>query len=176
MSYRPFRKPGNQLGCLPWSSAHPVHVKKGLVIGETTRLSLLCSEEHLFKSEVAAFRDNLCRRGYPVAAVNGWIRRVRWSDRFGKIFLRSKEDSLTDRVLRIPTTYNPVWEGINLRQVFDKVLEEWRWVWEADNRPSHLSLSQRRGENIMDLLSSWNKSVLGSDDMDTDTEGLEPEP
>ena len=176
MSYRPFRKPGNQLAYLPWSSAHPVHVKKGLVIGETTRLSLLCSEEHLFKTEVAAFRDNLCRRGYPVAAVNGWTRRVRWSDRFGKIFLRSKEDSSTDRVLRIPTTYNPVWEGINLRQVFDKVLDEWRWVWDADSRPSHLSLSQRRGENIMDLLSSWNKSVLGSDDMDTDTEGLEPEP
>ena len=42
LTYKPYRKPGSQHAYLPWSSAHPTYVKKGLVIGETTRLSLLC--------------------------------------------------------------------------------------------------------------------------------------
>lgn len=68
-SYRPYRKPGNQQAYLPWSSAHPEHVKVGIVIGETTRLFLLCSEERTFVQEVASFRDALMRRGYPLKAL-----------------------------------------------------------------------------------------------------------
>ena len=74
--YSAYRKPGSQRAYLPWSSAHPIHVKKGLVIGETTRLALLSSEEDLFIQEVASFSEQLQRRGYPLKAVKAWTRRV----------------------------------------------------------------------------------------------------
>ena len=160
-SYRPFRKPGNQHAYLPWSSAHPIHVKKGLVMGETTRLSLLCLEELTFRKEVATFMECLLRRGYPDKALTAWMARIRWANRFGTIFDSRIERSTNDQVLRIPTTYNPLWENINLREFFDKVLEVWRHSWEPETRPSQLSLSQRRGESLYDNLSSWNKNVLG---------------
>ena len=161
-SYRPFRKPGNQQAYLPWSSAHPMHVKKGLVMGETTRLSLLCSEESTFLEEVARFKEALCRRGYPAKALSTWTRRVPWSRRLDILgAARSTKERSADAPLRIPTTYNPIWEHIDLGKVFDRVTESWRSEW--SDRPSRLSLSQNRGENLMDLLSSWNKTVLGNE-------------
>ena len=72
-SYRPFRKPGNQQVYLAWSSAHPMHVKKGLVIGETTRLSLRCSQESTFLQEVARFKEALSKYGYPDKALSTWM-------------------------------------------------------------------------------------------------------
>ena len=66
----------------------------------------------------------------------------------------------TDIVLRIPTRYDPIWQHIDLSKVFDAANSEWRRVWHV-NRPKKLSLSQRRGENIMNLLSIWNKAAYG---------------
>ena len=161
VEYRPFRKPGNQHAYLPWSSAHPDHVKKGLVIGETTRLALLCSEERLFKEEVVRLRDLLVRRGYPGKALVAWTLRVPWHRRFASLDKKDNSPDSTPLVLRIPSTYNPLWKDINLKKVFDKMLDHWAEAWEPQTRPTALSLSQRRGENLMNLLSSWNKSVLG---------------
>ena len=161
-----YKKPDLQHAYLPWSSAHPTHVKRGLVIGEATRLALLSSEEASFKSEIARFKDQLLRRGYPDKAVIAWTRRVPWNRRFVLLQkARTLEDSTPD-ILRIPTTYNPLWENINLDKVFDAVTTEWRNVWESDTRPRKLSLSQKRGESIMDLLSAWNKRTYGEDEAD----------
>ena len=161
-TYRPFRKRGNQQAYLPWSSAHPMHVKKRLVIGETTRLSLLCSEEPTFLEEVARFKEALSRRGYPAKALNTWTRRVPWHRRLDILEkARIPEERSADAPLRIPTTYNPIWEHIDLGKVFDRVTDEWHEV--LTDRPTRLSLSQSRGENLMDLLSSWNKTVLGNE-------------
>ena len=52
-------------------------------------------------------------------------------------------------------------ENINLREVFDKVLDVWRYSWEPETRPYQLYPSQRRGETLYDNLSLWNKNVLG---------------
>lgn len=65
VSYRTYGKPRSHFAYLPWSLAHPTHVKKGLVIGETMRLSLLCSEERLLKEELSRFRYRPAERGYP---------------------------------------------------------------------------------------------------------------
>ena len=162
-SFKPYRKPGSQRAYLPWSSAHPVHVKKGIVIGETTRLALLCSEEMQFLRELADFRANLIRRGYPEKALFGWTSRVPWNHRFAVLDVNRNVKRTRDELLRIPTTNNPIWEHINLQQVFDKVTTEWRNVWASDTRPRGLSTSQKRGESVMDLLSAWNKSVLGDE-------------
>lgn len=168
-SYRPYRKPGNQHALLPWSSAHPIHVKKGIVIGETTRLALICSEEPTFHEEVARFRDRLLRRGYPEKALHAWTRRVTWSSRSGILSGARTTDESRRHTLRIPTSYNVIWENIDLSKVFEKVAESWQNVWDSDTRPSALSLSQSRGTNVMDLMSSWNKFALGELD---DTDGL----
>lgn len=172
-AYKPFRKPGNQLAMLPWSSAHPEHVKKGIVIGETTRLSLLCSEELTFRQEVASFKENLMRRGYPLKALSAWTRRVPWNRRFETLRATGQPVQASPGPLRLPTIYNPIWEHIDLHAVFEKVLKYWGPIWEAETRPSHMSLSQSRGSNLLDLLSSWNRQVItgsSSEDLDVHNE------
>ena len=86
--------------------------------------------------------------------------RVKWHDRFGILARTGTVKRSTDIVLRIPTRYDPIWQHIDLSKVFDAANSEWRRVWHV-NRPEKLSLSQRRGENIMDLLSAWNKAAYG---------------
>ena len=86
-----------------------------------------------------------------------------WNHRFAVLDVNRNVKRTRDELLRIPTTYNPIWEHINLQQVFDKVTTEWRNVWASDTRPRGLSTSQKRGESVMDLLSAWNKSVLGDE-------------
>ena len=157
---RPYHKPMNQHALLPWSSAHPIHTKKGLVIGESTRISLLCSEESLFFEERAILKANLLARGYPEAALTTWMNRVKWHNRFGILAGNSTASRSDDSVLRIPTRYDPLWEHINLRKVFDEAKNTWRRVW-TENRPSGISLSQKHTKNIFDLLSAWNKTAYG---------------
>ena len=107
--YQPFRKPGNEHAYLTWSSAHPIHVKKGLVIEEATCLSQLCSGEPTFKTEVAWFKDRLLRRRYPETALNTWRRLVQWHCRFELLFKACNAGTLNNgRVIRIPTVYNPL--------------------------------------------------------------------
>ena len=141
----------------------PTHVKKGIVIGETTRLALLCSDERTFLKEVSWFKVQLMNRGYPRKALDVWTKRVPWTCRYEVLNgTRAAERKVASDVLRIPTTYNPLWENISLKDVFEKVVGKWRWTWEPETQPSRISLSQSRTENVMDLLSSWNKQVIGT--------------
>lgn len=108
-SDRPFRKLGNQQAYLPWSSTHPMYIKKAVIIGETKRLSLLCSVEPTFLKEVARFKEALSRRGYPATALSTWKCRVPWDRRLDILnTARSIDEHSTDAPLRIPTTYNPI--------------------------------------------------------------------
>lgn len=165
--YKPYSKPGSQRAFLPWSSAHPTHTKKEFVLEETTCLALLSSEEATFTNVVRKFRVDLVRRGYPERAVAAWTNRILWGWRFAQIFeIPTKEIVPASDTLRIPTIYNPIWENINLRRVFDVVLDEWRGTWDSEspNLPHRtLSLSQSRGTKVMDLLSAWNKETLWED-------------
>ena len=60
-TFKPYRKLNTQHAYLPWTSANRVHVKKGIVIGEVSRLALLWSKEHSFKTEVEVFGAMLLR-------------------------------------------------------------------------------------------------------------------
>src|SRR5205085_9152229 len=43
LSFKPYRKPLNSYERLPFTSAHPLHVKRAAFLGEVSRMARLCS-------------------------------------------------------------------------------------------------------------------------------------
>ncbi|KAF2752380.1 hypothetical protein EJ05DRAFT_429301, partial [Pseudovirgaria hyperparasitica] len=50
---------------IPWSSAHPLTVKRAFVKAEMTRFMVLSSSRRLFEERLQEFHQALRRRGYP---------------------------------------------------------------------------------------------------------------
>ena len=71
---RPYRKPLNHYEQLPFSSSHPLLVKRGAFLGEMSRMARLCSFEKDYKTAVYQVGDIYLHRGYPVGMLNAWIR------------------------------------------------------------------------------------------------------
>jgi hypothetical protein len=68
-----FRKDLNRYMYIPFSSGHPLSVKKALVKAERSRMKNICSSEELFHECQEAFRLNLYRRGYPSQLLQKWF-------------------------------------------------------------------------------------------------------
>ena len=72
--FRPYRKPLNHYERLPFSSSHPLLVKRGAFLGEMSRMAHLCSFEKDYKTAVYQVQDIYLHRGYPVRMLNSWIK------------------------------------------------------------------------------------------------------
>ena len=60
---------------IPWVSHHPVLVKRGVYIGELSRLSIICSHKEIY---IEAVRDlnmlfQACR--YPIPLIMSWCKK-----------------------------------------------------------------------------------------------------
>ena len=82
--FRLYRKPLNHYERLPFSSSHPLLVKRGAFLGEMSRMARLCSFEKDYKTAVYQVRDIYLHRGYPVGMLNSWIEnnyKSKWQSR-----------------------------------------------------------------------------------------------
>ena len=70
LATRLYSKPMNLFHYNPWSSAHPLPVKKAFVKAELTRFATICSEKRYFVDAIHQFYRNLQKRGYPVGALH----------------------------------------------------------------------------------------------------------
>ena len=93
-----------------------------------------------------------------------WTSWVPWTHRFGILQETRHTEESGGAVPRIPTTYNPIWEDINLNAVLDRMHDGWRTAWELGTLLHKLSPSQGRKTSIMDLCSAWNKRMIGLED------------
>jgi len=157
---RLFQKQMNRHLYIPWSSAHPLHVKKAFVKAELIRFAILSSEVGYFADARSQFYGNLRRRGYPSQALENWFQQVSYDDR---PLLLSSVKKETSAPLMLSGQYNPVWEYINV----DEVLRSARQGWLLEkNLPDALQepliRSLRRSTSLFDLLSAWNKTILHS--------------
>ena len=157
---RVFRKKMNQHQYIPWSSAHPDTVKKAFVKAELTRYMIISSTKKLFEEKVSEFMQALGRRGYPPVILHVWKKQVQYEDR--QYSLSKRKDSVRGLPLLLHSTYDEVWEYLDLKKVFNVMRDEWMKCEE----PIPLSLigplikSLNRSENLFDKFSSWNKAVL----------------
>lgn len=156
-----FRKTMNRHLYIPWSSAHPSHVKKGFVKAELTRFATLCSKVEWFAEARQEFYGNLRRRGYPSETLIEWFNQVQYGNR--PVLLLRKKEQMDVAPLILPGHYNPVWDYINANEV----ITEARRFWEREELPESLQQSLIRGlgrtTSLFDLMSVWNKTILLSD-------------
>jgi len=155
---RLFRKQLNRHLYIPWSSAHPLPVKKGFVKAELSRLAILCSKAEYFADARQEFYGNLRRRGYPVQTLREWFRQVHYGDR--PLLLLPRGDIEKQAPLMLPGHYNPVWDYVDVKEVITAA----RMFWTREELPESLQepliRSLGRTTSLFDLLSTWNKTTL----------------
>lgn len=155
---RLYRKPMNRHLYIPWSSAHPSHVKKGFVKAELIRFAILCSRSEYFAEARREFYGNLRRRGYPAQTLNEWFKQVTYDDRPVLLLFHKKEEGLAP--LMLSGHYNPVWDYVDVKEV----ITEARRFWVKEELPEALQepliRSLGRTANLFDLMSTWNKTIL----------------
>lgn len=154
---RLFRKEMNRHLYIPWSSAHPLHVKKGFVKAELTRFAIICSRPEYFAEARQEFYGNLRRRGYPVQALREWFQQVQYDDRPKLLLPKIKTDFAP---LMLSGHYNPVWEFVDVKEVLTAARMFWNREELPDSLKEPLIRSLGRTTSLFDLISTWNKTIL----------------
>lgn len=165
---RLFKKPMNKHLYIPWSSAHPSHVKKAFVKAELIRFAIVSSKVEYFADARRQFYGNLRRRGYPIVALDNWFRQVSYEQR--PLYLSRKKQVQQEAPLMLSGQYNPVWEYINVDEIIRQARRYWFWEKELpDSLQQPLIRSLRRYTSLGDLLSMWNKTVLHPPMLDSES-------
>lgn len=157
-----FRKELNKHLYIPWSSAHPLHVKKAFVKAELIRFAIVSSEVGYFAESRRQFYGNLRRRGYPPETLENWFLQVSFEKRAVYLDLAKPEEDIAP--LMLSGQYNPVWEYINVEEISRAMRRGFSLEKELpDSLKQPLIRSLRRSTNLSDLLSMWNKTILQTD-------------
>jgi len=158
---RVYRKKMNKHQYIPWSSAHPESVKKAFVKAELTRYMIISSQKSLFEERVLEFMEALLRRGYPGAVLKKWMKQVNYEER-QMILFKKKTPGLRGLPLMLPSSYDEIWEYIDLHSVFQTMVRTWAGVDEPlpESLRGPLIKSLKRTENLFDKYSAWNKAIL----------------
>jgi hypothetical protein len=158
---RVYRKRFNKHQYIPWSSAHPESVKKAFIKAELTRFMIISSQKQLFEERVVEFMQALARRGYPGNILTPWLKQVQYEERQAALSKR-KPPGFKGLPLMLPSTYDEIWEYIDLHSVFQRMIIEWAYVDEffLESLRGPLIKSLRRTDNLFDKFSGWNKAVL----------------
>lgn len=156
-----FRKRMNKHQYIPWSSAHPDAVKKAFIKAELTRFMVISSNKSLFEERVTEFMKALRRRGYPSDTLHIWRKQVKYEDRAWSLSKR-KDQSARGIPLMLPSSYDEVWENVDVKSVLLEMQKHWRTCGEPlpPSLQGPLIKSLRRTDNLFDKLSSWNKAML----------------
>lgn len=156
---RVFRKKLNKHQYIPWSSAHPITVKKAFVKAELTRFMVISSTQILFEERRKEFMEALGRRGYPSDILRIWKKQVCYEDRAWTL---SKKKTLPRGIpLMLPSEYDEIWEYADMSNILQVMKREWEEVGEIPTSlQGPLIKSLRRTDNLFDKLSVWNKAIL----------------
>ena len=125
LRWRPFVKVGNNRERIPWVSHHPIDVKRGVYIGELSRLAVLCSHKEIYIEAVRDLNALYQARGYPVSLFTSWCSRnlqERWEKRFA---LRNATDQGDESVLVLKTRFDDVWNWFSATELGKTITEYW---------------------------------------------------
>lgn len=173
--YKPFEKANNHHQYLPWTSSHPLSVKKGLVKGELTRSSSLSYKESYFLTWKATFLSRLRLRGWPDRVLKSWGRQVQWRHQNLGTSLERHVTGKFDKII-VVSEYNPVWKKISSTDVWKTMLQEWIRHGPADLPfPQHCLVAKKRTRNLWDLIRSVNRNLLKQEIEEITVEDLESE-
>jgi len=105
---------------------------------------------------------NLRRRGYPADKLVEYGRQVDYKSRSSVLRESGKKRLEKQTPLLLPSSYNEVWNMLNLKDVCDIMLKI--WVHDKVEIPDLLKgpiiKSLRRSENLYDKVTQWNVETL----------------
>ena len=171
--FRPYEKVGNHHQYLPWTSSHPLSVKKGMVKGELTRTAAISNREPYFLTWKTTFLSRLQSRGWPRKALVKWGRQVKWLPRrsaFGTARVRTG-----DFIIAV-SRYNPAWEIVSSADVWNEMLKTWRRCAPASKSlpfPQHTIISKKRTKSLWDVVRSVNRNLLRTEYEETTLEEVQ---
>ena len=116
LAFKPYRKPLNNYERIPYTSAHPLHIKRPAFLGQVSRIARLCSRHYTYYTEISYVRDIYLKYAYPPHFLYTWIRqedRIRWDSRY-----ENKKEALEGSPFWLKSVYNDVWKHIDLRSVW----------------------------------------------------------
>jgi len=138
---------------IPFSSAHPLSVKKGMVKAERMRFRYICSKEQDWLVADKRLLQNLLRRGYPLSLLVSWFTEA------------LTQPPVNKKVVILPSSYNPVWEHVNMgnleRAFYSNLREPYLNKYLKDNL-GQVTLGLRRGWNMFDVYNRENLTILTS--------------
>ena len=126
--WKPYVKARNNRERIPWVSHHPADVKRGVYIGELSRLAVLCSHKEIYMEAVKDLNALYRVRGYPVPLIMSWCKKnlqERWEKRFA---LRTAVNDGSESVLVLKTRFDDVlnwFSATELGNTITKYWEEW---------------------------------------------------
>ena len=123
--HTPFVKAMSHRERIPWSSAHPLDVKRGTFSSEISRLATLCSDKKDYFTECADAVSLYVGRGYPPKLVTLWLKKQqeqRWENR-----LSTKEgaEEPTHTLFTLKTSFNNTWKSFNVEELESKIKAQW---------------------------------------------------
>jgi len=124
--HEPFVKAMSHRERIPWSSAHPLDVKRGTFASELSRLATLCSERGTFDQQCEEAVNLYIGRGYPPATVRHWLkgqREKRWEDRLSD---KKDEDSSARTYFTLKTYFNDAWKYFNVGELQTRITTHWK--------------------------------------------------
>ena len=125
LRWRPYVKVGNNRERIPWVSHHPIDVKRGVYIGELSRLAVLCSHKEIYIEAVRDLNALYQTRGYPVPLFMSWCKKnlqERWEKRFS---LRNATDQGGESVLVLKTRFDDVWNWFSATELGNTITKYW---------------------------------------------------
>ena len=137
----------------PWSSAHPISVKKASVKAGGTCFKLICSEESDFYNAEHFFMAKLLRRGYPKKEPLHWF-----SQPLHQVQKEVKKRSASYTTI-ISLSSMGIHKCTKIRQYFLQKAEE-RGISLPDSVTDGLLLSLKRTRNFYDLFCQTNLTIL----------------
>ena len=157
-SFKPYRKPLNSYERLPWTSYHPVHVKRAAFCGEISRMARLCSNKNKFYNEVSYVKEIYLKRGYPNALLHTWIKKEsnnRWESRY-----KDAPEAEEGNSLWLKSVYNNVWKHIDLHKVWTAMVDGRDIESSPLGHIKDIKLSLKRFRNLGEINTKYNADIL----------------
>ena len=120
----PFVKAMSHRERIPWSSAHPLDVKKGTFSSEISRLATLCSAKADYLNQCQEAVNLYIGRGYPPKLVTSWLKNQkekRWDNRL----ITLSEENPAQTLFTLKTEFNDAWKYFNVAELESKIKAQW---------------------------------------------------
>jgi hypothetical protein len=171
LSFRPYRKPLNSYERLPFTSYHPLLVKRAAFCGEVSRIARVCSKYSTYYKEIEYVRDIYLKRGYPGELLYNWISaeaRNRWDTRY-----KDAPEGEEVSALWLKSEYNNVWQHIDLRDVWSAMVDGRDISKSPFGHIQRIMLSLQKFRNLGEINNKYNADVLRASRVEEDVVLLE---